>query len=447
MTEDRITISWDGETIEARAGEPVACALYRAGVRIQTRSIKYHRARGPQCFTGDCPGCMVRVDGVPNVRGCRVPATDGLEVESQVGRPSAQTDVFAIVDRVFGHFDHERQFVRPRLVREVYQAIARRMAGFGTAPTGDVDAAEGTHPETEVLVVGGGPAGLAAAHAAADAGAQVLHVDEAGFGGSLLHTPRDVDGGPHGTAPGPKLAERLALDDVERREGTVIGRWEDATAFVERTDAGVAVHTVDADSLVLAVGATERAALVDGSDRPGVMGARAARILLNRWGVPPGDPVAVLDPGREGTAFAREARQAGLTVQEIDEALAIEGSPDVTGVRTPDGHVDAAAVALDPGLTPAPELGRQAGVPYTYEDALGGRVPLHDPDGATPIPGVLVAGSCAGLHTPEAALRQGQLAGRRAAGQAPTVDIKRLLEAAGLSAAERTAIERVWRRP
>lgn len=449
VTEDEITITWDGRRIPARPREPIAVALWRAGERVQTRSIKFHRPRGPMCMTGDCPGCLVRVDGVPNMRGCRVPAREGLEVESQTGIPSAKRDLLGIVDRVVDRFDHERAFVRPGPVRAVYQAVARQLAGFGDPPTGEVDVLEGQELAPEVLVAGGGPAGLAAAHAAGEYGADVLLVDEAGFGGSLRHTLREVDGGSLGQAPGPELAERMLEGlpgPVGRRSGTVLGRYEDGTVVLERSQEGLAVHRLRPERTVLAVGATEGPARIPGNDIPGVLAARGARILLNRWGVEPGDPVALIDPGREGEAFAREARQAGLAVRRVEDAQAIEGDPTVGAVRTLEGKVPAEAAVVDPGLTPAPELGRQAEVPYRYEAALGGRVPLHRPDGATPVRDVLVAGSCAGLHVPEAALLQGRWAGEQAAGGSPEVDPKRLLQAPNLRPEEQDALETLWRR-
>ncbi len=447
MTRQRVRFRWDGDPVQGRRGEPIAAALWRAGIRVQTRSIKYHRARGPHCMTGDCPGCMVRVDGVPNVRGCQRSVDEGLEVESQVGRPSAKRDVLAVVDRVFKHFDHERRFVRPRPVRAVYEAVARRLAGFGDPPTGRVGVAQGRTLEPEVLVAGGGPAGLAAARAASRNGARVLVVDEAGFGGQLLYTPRKIDASEHGHVPGPALADKLEPEPGESMHGSVIGLWDDQAGVLERTEDGVAVHTVTPEATVIATGATENPVLVDGNDRPGVLGARAARVLLNRWQTPPGERIALIDPGRQGAWFASQAREAGLEVQEVHEATRILGDPAVTGVETPEGRVDADAVVVDEGLTPSPELGRQAGIPYTYEPALGGRVPLHRADASTPMPGVFVAGSAAGLHTPEAALAHGERAGRLAAGASAGSDATPLLEGAHLSEAEKHALSRVWRQP
>src|ERR1700688_548793 len=79
----KFTFEFDGQTVEARAGDTVASALYRAGRRIFTRSFKYHRPRGLLCLAGKCPNCLVNVDGAPNVRGCITPARAGIKVRHQ----------------------------------------------------------------------------------------------------------------------------------------------------------------------------------------------------------------------------------------------------------------------------------------------------------------------------------------------------------------------------
>jgi sarcosine oxidase subunit alpha len=447
VSEDAVTFTWDGDQIQARPGEPIAVALWRAGHVTQTRSLKYHRPRGPMCMTGDCPGCLIRVDGVPNVRGCRTPVVDGMDAESQTGWPSAETDVFSIVDRLFERFDHERSFVRPQPVNQVYEAIARRMAGFGTQPTGEVATSPGRHLETDVLVAGGGPAGLAAARAVHQAGREVRLVDEDMHGGSLSYHHEPIEVGDLAAADGPSLAEDL-LDEVPDRrriQGAVVGLYEDEPAAVLAEEPeGLAVHTVDAETTVLAVGGYEGPSIVEGNDTPGVLGARAARILLGRWGLEPGDPVAVLDPDRQGRAFADLATEHGLTVHTLDDPEWIEGEERVEAVVGDKRRVDVEAAVIDPGVAPSAELGRQAGVPYTWQDELGGRVPLHRADGRTPVPDVYVAGTCAGLPTVEAALVQGQAAGQRAVGEQPQA-IARMIEAeGGLRDEERDAIRSVW---
>jgi NAD(P)H-nitrite reductase large subunit len=191
------------------------------------------------------------------------------------------------------------------------------------------------------------------------------------------------------------------------------------------------------------LGGYEGPSIIEGNDTPGVLGARAARILLGRWDVHPGDPVAVLDPQREGRAFARLAEDRGLDVVRVDEPEWIEGDKRVEAVVGDRRRHEVEAAVVDPGLSPSAELGRQAGVPYTWRDELGGRVPLHRPEGTTPAPDVYVAGTCAGVHPVEAALAQGRAAGRGAAGE-PTQGPRKAIEAAGLDSDELEALRSVW---
>ncbi len=447
LSEQTVTITWDGDQIQARPGEPVSVALWRAGHVTQTRSLKYHRPRGPMCMTGDCPGCLIRVGGIPNVRGCTTPVEEGMEVESQTGWPSAEHDVLGIVDRLFDRFDHERRFVRPQPVNRVYEAVARQLAGFGTQPTGEVPVAEGRGLTTDVLVAGGGPAGLAAANAVHEAGNDLLLVDERLEGGSLSYHHGEIDLPQFEASHGPALARGMveSLPEQAQIQGALVGLYEqEPAAVLADTSEGLAVHVVEAETTVLAVGGYEGPSIIDGNDIPGVLGARAARIMLGRWELAPGDPVAVLAPGQQGIAFERLAEDRGLETIRIDEPQWIEGERRVTAVVGDGRRHSVEAAVVDPGLRPAAELGRQAGVPYTWMDELGGRVPLHRADGSTPVADVYVAGSCAGLHTLEAGLIQGKAAGQRAANQPVEGVDKTILSRGQLPEEQREAIRSVW---
>src|SRR5437870_12222064 len=95
-----LTFTFDGRTIEAVAGQSIAAALYAAGIRIFTRSFKYHRPRGLFCVSGDCPNCLMQVDGRPNVRVCVEPARQGQVVRHQSAWPSLGFDVLRIFDKL-----------------------------------------------------------------------------------------------------------------------------------------------------------------------------------------------------------------------------------------------------------------------------------------------------------------------------------------------------------
>ncbi|MEM4291619.1 MAG: (2Fe-2S)-binding protein, partial [Archaeoglobaceae archaeon] len=95
-----VTIYFNGKPIKAYEGETVASALYAAGIRVFSRSFRWHRPRGFFCAIGKCSACMMEVDGVPNVRTCKVYVRDGMQIKTQTGFPNAERDFFAISDKV-----------------------------------------------------------------------------------------------------------------------------------------------------------------------------------------------------------------------------------------------------------------------------------------------------------------------------------------------------------
>src|SRR2546428_605810 len=125
-------ISLDGAPIEAQAQDTVAAALLRAGVTTFTRSIKYHRPRGPFCFAGSCGQCLMRIDGLPSLLACRVPVAEGMRCERQNGPLGVENDLFRAADFLFPEgLDHHHLLVRSRLLGRVALEIARRLAGLG----------------------------------------------------------------------------------------------------------------------------------------------------------------------------------------------------------------------------------------------------------------------------------------------------------------------------
>src|SRR5579871_202156 len=158
-----VTITFAGQPIEAFVGDTVASAAYAAGVRIFSRSFKYHRPRGLLCCSGRCPNCLVTVDGTPNVRACMTAVSDGQQVRSQNAFPSLQNDVLSIVDKVDRLLPvgfYYKTFIYPRAAWPLYETVLRNIAGLGS-----VRVERGLHGRNvrrylypDIAVVGGGPA-------------------------------------------------------------------------------------------------------------------------------------------------------------------------------------------------------------------------------------------------------------------------------------------------
>jgi len=128
-------ISLDGQDIEAQEGDTVAAALLRARITTFTRSIKYHRPRGPFCLAGSCGQCLMRVDGVPSLPACRVKAQEGMACERQNGPLGVEKDLFRAADFLFADgLDHHHLLTGSRLLGRVALEVARRLAGLGELP-------------------------------------------------------------------------------------------------------------------------------------------------------------------------------------------------------------------------------------------------------------------------------------------------------------------------
>lgn len=431
-----ISIRFNGATVPCYEGETVGAALHAHGERALMRSIKYHRPRGLFCCTGKCASCLVRVDGTPNVRACTTPALDGMKVETQNAFPSARRDLFAVVDKVYRtNFDYHARFIRPKALTPIYHRVIRAMAGFGKVP--DLKPLPPRRPairraEVDVAVVGAGPAGLSAATAAAEAGARVLLVDEGERAGGSLLLEADAGAGRHGVAVADELLAR-----IQRAGGEALAH---STAFgVYMTDGRgdayappglLAVLTperiveVRAKSLVVASGYHETPPLFPGNDLPGVMGARAALILLHRHGILPGRAVAVAADTPLARRAADDLRKAGADVVGIvgdgawKRARIVEahGGDRVEGIvldregETLRARVDCVLSAGDE--TPRVELLQQVGARL---EPRGWSLAPRLEGAATTLPGVFAAGTVAGMAPLGTRLADGARAGEAAA--------------------------------
>jgi sarcosine oxidase subunit alpha len=331
------SFSFEGRRVAFAEGDTVASALYRDGVRTFTRSLKYHRRRGLYCMTGDCPNCQVNVDGEPGVRACMTTARESQVVVRETGWPNTERDALAITDHLHWAMPvgfYYKAFVRPRFAWELAERVIRRATGVGRLPI-DRPARPKPHrfARADVLVVGGGVAGLAAASAAAEPEATVILSDEGTLGWSLCDP-----------------AERARLDELAREvralgnlavleHHTAIGLYEGPSVPLVGPEELV---EVEAERVVLATGALEAHAVFPGNDLPGVWLGRGAAILAARHGVRVGDRVVVATTTDEGLEHARTLAETGADVLVIGPASLVDGVPP--GVRS---LADTSVVAAD----------------------------------------------------------------------------------------------------
>ncbi len=310
-----VRFTFDGRSYEGRAGDTVASALLANGVHLMGRSFKYHRPRGPVGAGSEDPNALVTVRRgkgrmTPNLRATTLEIYDGMDVQSQNRWPGLGFDIGAFNNTFSAFFPagfYNKTFMWPKgFWDKVYEPFIRNMAGLGPAPTEqDPDVYGSIYAHCDVLIVGAGPAGLAAAISAAKKDQSVWVVDEnAELGGSLINTSgTTIDGKAAGDWLEKTLRDLGKADNVRlMSRTTAIGYYHDNfIALAERlTDhvpalqigqAREKLYRVRAGKVILAQGAIERPLVFNGNDRPGVMLASAAQTFLNRYGIAIGKEV------------------------------------------------------------------------------------------------------------------------------------------------------------
>ena len=470
-----VRFTFDGISYEGREGDTVASALLANGVHLMGRGFKYHRPRGALTAGSEEPNALIgtsRGPGrfEPNTRATVQEIYPGLVAESQNKWPSLKFDVGAINDRMYMLFSagfYYKTFMWPRSFWDkVYEPFIRNAAGLGKAPSeADPDHYASRYLHCDVLIVGAGPAGLAAALTAGRSGADVVVVDEqAEMGGTLLSEPSvGIDGAGTWDWLDATLAELRSLDNVRlMTRTTAIGYYHQNMVGLCQKLADHLVNPpadaprerlwrVRAGQVVLAQGAIERPLVFDGNDRPGVMLAGAAQTYLNRYSVKVGDHPAILTSHDSAWYAAFDLADAGAKVAAIvdtrsDIAPALTKQATARGIEVLTGHTATATSGRlrVKSLRVNPIRGGQVGAPRTIHcDALlmcGGWTPsLHlfshtkgsldwDAEAQAYLPGhrteaCHIAGAGRGLWGIAAVLADGATAGReaaRAAGRDPS---------------------------
>jgi len=423
----KIPFYFNLKKMEGYPSDSIASALHANGVKTFTRSLKYDRPRGFFCGIGKCSSCLMRVEGVPNVRTCIAPLKKGVHVEMQdkfAKKPSAE------------------------FKRKTKELIS-----------------------TDILVVGAGPAGMCASIEALNQGARVVLVDEnLQMGGQLVKQTHKFFGSKHEKAGTRGIQIAVDLEKELRSQeskgkikimlnSTVIGYYEGEKgkhkfALLKRDDYEESLYEVNVKAVVFSTGAMENMLLFPGNDLPGVYGAGAVQTLMNVYGVKPGDKVVMVGAGNVGLIVSYQLLQAGIKVDRVLEAMPIIGGYHVhaaklrrCGVPIQTSHsikevygkdkvegvivvkldknwqpvpgseekVSCDTVCLAVGLTPSTRLLSQVGVEMEFVGEAGGFVALHDEDMKTTVPNVYVAGDSSGIEEASTAMIEGKIAGVSAA--------------------------------
>ncbi len=333
--------SFDGKSFSGLQGDTLASALLANGVHLVGRSFKYHRPRGILSAGAEEPNALVSVERdaarrTPNVRATVQELYDGLTAHSQNRWPSLSFDVGAVND-VFSPFFsagfYYKTFMWPKAAwKNFYEPRIRAAAGLGVAPDQpDPDHYSARFAHCEVLVLGGGAAGIAAALAAAESGVRVILADEqAEFGGALrFESGARVDGQDGWAWAQAAIAKLAAMDNVRLLPRTTafgyyaqnfVGLAERVTDHLANAGSELPrerLWQVRAKKVVIATGAIERHMVFADNDRPGVMLASAARAYLNHYGVAVGRNVGVYTANDSAYAAAIDLRKAGVGIAAI----------------------------------------------------------------------------------------------------------------------------------
>lgn len=383
----------------------MASALLAANGWLFSRSVKYHRPRGPACFARECDGCLMRVDGVPDVMTCATGARDGMRIETQNVVGSAQTDLLSATDWFFPEgINHHELLTKFRPLNRAMQSMARRVAGIGTLPDSPMTVLDAERVSCEALVIGAGPCGLAMTEKLRRLGVHAVVLDESNeAGGHLRYAPPRLHDGQASALLAATEATAAALDreDALRLGTSAIGFFHDA--WFAATDEKLIA--LDARALVFATGMREGAGLVPGGDKPGVVTARAFSRLF-AGGIVPAKRVAFVGGGPWSEALVSQCESRGIEVAcRVREAdvVRVLGSTKVSGLearigdRTERVPCDVVVTCSPPGAVF--ETASQAGANVTFH-SNGFFVEATAHDGATGAPHVFAVGECSGVRTP-----------------------------------------------
>ncbi|MEZ2351585.1 sarcosine oxidase subunit alpha family protein [Caballeronia sp. RCC_10] len=334
-----LTFTFNGKTYQGYQGDTLASALLANGQHFVARSWKYHRPRGIVTAGVEEPNAVVQLETgaytVPNARATEVELYQGLVASSVNAKPNIENDRMAVNQKIARFIPagfYYKTFMWPRKLWPKYEEVIRDAAGLGKAPVErDADRYDKCFAHCDVMVVGGGPSGLAAAYAAGMSGARVILVDDQPeLGGSLLSCRAEIDGKPAlqwvqkiegelRKMPDVKILSRsTAFGYQDHNLVTVTQRLTEHLPVSTRKGTRELMWKVRAKRVVLATGAHERPIVFGNNDLPGVMLASAVSTYLHRYAVLPGRNAVVFTNNDDAYQCALDLKAAGANVTVVD---------------------------------------------------------------------------------------------------------------------------------
>ena len=465
-----IDFKFNGKKFQGFQGDTLASALIANNITVVGRSLKYHRPRGLFAAGSEEPNAILQIgygsSALPNQIATQIELYNGLEANCDSAWPNLKFDILSgigLLSRFMPPAFYYKTFMWPKGWWKFYEKIIRKIAGFGRAPNApDSDNYEKFNTHCDVLVVGGGPAGLSAASEAGKTGARVILVDEQQeFGGNLLSTSELINDIPAIEWVSEKVAELKKMPEVimlsrstaagyyDHNFVTVLERLRDHMTYGTYNIPRHRLWRIRAKQIVLATGSIERPLLFNNNDRPGVMLASAVSTYLNRYSVKPGSKAVIFTNNDSAYTTALDLINAGVNVEAIvdlrpnsngslPDSLQKSGIPifrehiiiNVKGrMRVKNVEIIALnksgsavtgkshkivcdLVAVSGGWNPTIHLHTQSGGTLKFDEFRSCFVPLEV------VQDEISTGSCNGTFSLDECLKEGSIAGIKAAYEA-----------------------------
>jgi sarcosine oxidase subunit alpha len=346
-----LDFTFNGRRLRGFKGDTIASALLANNQMLVGRSFKYHRPRGIVAAGPEEPNALLNLGTggrfEPNQRATTTELADGMATRSQNHWPSLDVDIGAVNARLSRFLPagfYYKTFIHPRAFwKHVFEPVIRQSAGLGQAPTErDADRYEQTYAFCDVLVVGGGVAGLKAARAAAGQGQRVILTEMTPhWGGRAPVDETEIDGQPVGDWIDAQMRALTLTSAILKTRTLTAGVYDHGYVLAEETlDATPGdgrprkrLWRIRAGQIVAATGAIERPIPFAGNDIPGVMLASAIRDYVVNWAVSPGDRTVIATTGDDGYRTALALAKAGLAVPLVVDARETADGPMAAAAR------------------------------------------------------------------------------------------------------------------